>query len=106
MSEERAVKIQQLAAELQSVAQQLSSLESQVRELEGTIGALEIQPEDKPVYRQRGPLLLEVHDRKDLLLELQETLATISSYVERISEDRDQIQKVYDSEIEAFEQEG
>ena len=106
MSEERAAKIQQLAAELQSVAQQLSSLESQLRELEGTIGALEVQPTDRPVYRQRGPLLLEVDDRDELLDELKETLTTIKAYVERISEDRDQIQKVYESEIEAFEQEG
>ena len=105
MSEERAVKIQQLAAELQSVAQQLSSLESQIRELEGTIGALEIQPADRPVYQQRGPLLLEVHDREGMLQELQETLTTISAYVERMSEDRELIQKTYETEIEAFEQE-
>ena len=89
-------QLQVVVAEVQAARQQVSSVRAQVQELEGTIAAVETQPDNMSLHRQLGGVLIEVADRKALVSELKETLASLKVHLERFSEREKQLITTYD----------
>ena len=79
-------RIQMLAGQLQNTMQQVQTVDTQIREIQATISALEVQNESRPVYRQIGPLLLEVEDRNVLKDELASSMETLSEHLQKIQQ--------------------
>ena len=103
MSEETRETIQRLAAQLQNIMQQIQTVETQMREIETTLGALESQDPDRPVYRQVGPLLLEVDDRSALKKELEQSRITLDEHLVRIQGTEKELRVAYESAVKTFE---
>lgn len=103
MSEDIRENIQRLAAQLQGILQQVQTVETQIREIETTIGALESQNPDRPVYRQVGPLLLEVDDRSALKIELEQSRSTLNEHLGRIQGTEKEIRMAYETAVKTFE---
>jgi len=89
-------QLQVVVAEVQAARQQVSSVRAQVQELEGTIAAVESQPDGMSLHRQLGGVLIEVADREDLLKELRETHAALTSHLERFVEREQQLIATYE----------
>ncbi len=96
-------RIQMLAGQLQNAMQQLQTVDTQIREIQATIDALEVQDESRPVYRQIGPLLLEVEDRTILKDELESSLQTLSEHMERVQQSEAEIRELYEQSIKTLE---
>ena len=96
-------RIQMLAGKLQNAMQQVQTVDTQIREIEATIAALEVQAKSRPVYRQIGPLLLEVEDRLVLKEELESTVVTLSQHLQKIQESETEIRELYEEAISSFE---
>ena len=96
-------RIQMLAGQLQNAMQQVQTVDTQMREIQATINALEIQSSDRPVYRQIGPLLLEVEDRIVLKDELESSMKTLSEHLEKIQQSEKEIRELYEQAIDSFE---
>lgn len=96
-------RIQMLANQLQNSMQQVQTVDTQIREIEATINALEIQDADRPVYRQIGPLLLEVQDRVILKDELNSTIVTLKEHLERVQKSETELRELYEQAVNSFE---
>ena len=96
-------RIQMLAGQLQNTMQQVQTVDTQIREIQATITALEIQDESRPVYRQIGPLLLEVEDRIVLKDELESSMNTLSEHLQKLQQSETEIRELYEQAINSFE---
>ena len=96
-------ELQTLAQDLQMAAQQVVTVNAQVRELEGSLEALQKQPKERPVYRQVGPLLLEVEDRDELITELRSSIEKLQQHQRRLEEGEQQLRERYEQVVEQFE---
>ena len=96
-------RIQMLAGQLQNTMQQVQTVDTQIREIQATITALEIQDESRPVYRQIGPLLLEVEDRIVLKDELESSMNTLSEQLQKLQQSETEIRELYEQAINSFE---
>ena len=96
-------RIQMLAGQLQNTMQQVQTVDTQIREIQATISALEVQDKSRPVYRQIGPLLLEVEDRIVLKDELESSMNTLSEHLQKIQQSEIEIRELYEQAINSFE---
>ena len=96
-------RIQMLAGQLQNTMQQVQTVDTQIREIQATISALEVQNESRPVYRQIGPLLLEVEDRNVLKDDLASSIETLSVHLQKIQQSETEIRELYEQAINSFE---
>ena len=96
-------RIQMLAGQLQNTMQQVQTVDTQIREIQATISALEVQDKSRPVYRQIGPLLLEVEDRIVLKDELESSMKTLSEHLQKIQQTEIEIRELYEQAINSFE---
>ena len=96
-------RIQMLAGQLQNTMQQVQTVDTQIREIQATNTALEIQDESRPVYRQIGPLLLEVEDRIVLKDELESSMNTLSEHLQKLQQSETEIRELYEQAINSFE---
>ena len=89
---------------LAEVFPHLSALDLTIApELEGSLEALQKQPDDRPVYRQMGPLLLEVEDRVELISELSTSIEKLQEHQQRLEEREQQLRDQYGQVVEQFE---
>jgi len=95
--------LKSLSDQLQAVSQQALTVEAQIRELDGTLSALEEQDDDKPVYRQIGPLLLAVNDLEGLKQDLTSSREELSGHLTRLTQREAEIREEYEKQIEIFE---
>jgi len=95
--------LQNIAQELQQGAQQVAAVKAQINELEGTLDALATQEEDRPVYRQSGPILLEVGDREALAEDLRNSIEQLSEHATRIEAKETSLREQYESIVKKFE---
>ena len=93
-------RIQMLAGQLQNTMQQVQTVDTQIREIQATISALEVQNESRPVYRQIGPLLLEVEDRNVLKDELASSMETLSEHLQKIQQSETEIRAQFEGSNE------
>tara|TARA_B100001113_G_C20959037_1_gene556617 strand:+ start:412 stop:738 length:327 start_codon:yes stop_codon:yes gene_type:complete len=96
-------RIQMLASQLQNSMQQVQTVDTQIREIQATISALDVQDETRPIYRQIGPLLLEVGDRSVLKEELVSSLKTLEEHLIKVQQSEKEIRELYDQAIKSFE---
>ena len=96
-------RIQMLASQLQNTMQQVQTVDTQIREIQATISALEVQDQSRPVYRQIGPLLLEVEDRTILKDELESSIKTLSEHLQKVQQSENEIRELYEEAINSFE---
>ncbi|PXY70889.1 MAG: hypothetical protein CXX83_01805 [Methanobacteriota archaeon] len=95
--------LQNVVQELQLAAQQVATVKAQINEFEGTLDALATQDEDRPVYRQSGPVLLEVGDRDALAEDLRNSIQRLSEHATRIEEREKSLREQYESIVKKFE---
>jgi chaperonin cofactor prefoldin len=95
--------LQNVVQELQLAAQQVATVKAQINELEGTLDALATQEEDRPVYRQSGPILLEVGDREALAEDLRNSIERLSEHATRIEAKETSLREQYESIVKKFE---
>ncbi len=95
--------LQNIVQELQLAAQQVATVKAQINELEGTLDALATQEEDRPVYRQSGPILLEVGDREALAEDLRNSIERLSEHATRIEAKETSLREQYESIVKKFE---
>ncbi len=95
--------LQNVVQELQLAAQQVATVKAQINELEGTLDALATQEEDRPVYRQSGPVLLEVGDREALAEDLRNSIERLSEHATRIEAKETSLREQYESIVKKFE---
>ena len=95
--------LQNVVQELQLAAQQVATVKAQINELEGTLDALATQEEDRPVYRQSGPILLEVGDREALAEDLRNSIEQLSEHATRIEAKETSLREQYESIVKKFE---
>lgn len=69
---------QQMQQQLQVLATQRVQLEAKLREVEQTLEELAKLPDETPVYRSIGMLLVKTSDREGLRKELEETKETLT----------------------------
>ena len=103
MDEASAEELQAVVQELQLVSQQTQQVQAQQRELTTTLETLAGQPEDRPVYRQQGPLLLEIEDRDALRTELDEGRSRLHDLELRLSQRETELRARYESLAAALE---
>ncbi len=96
-------RLQMVVAELQSSAQQVASVSGQIKELEGTLEHLSTQEEERAVYRQSGPLLLEVSDRGKLSEDIEKTITTLKEHEQRLVVQEETLRTQYDQMVKQFE---
>ena len=96
-------RMQMLASQLQNTMQQVQTVDTQIREIQATISALEVQDQSRPVYRQIGPLLLEVEDRTILKDELESSIKTLSEHLQKVQQSENEIRELYEEAINSFE---
>ena len=95
--------LQNVVQELQLAAQQVATVKAQINELEGTLDALATQDGDRPVYRQSGPVLLEVGDREALAEDLRNSIERLSEHATRIEAKETSLREQYESIVKKFE---
>ena len=95
--------LQSLANQLQTVAQQVQTVESQVKEIQGTLEALSSQTDERPIFRQVGPLLLEVDDRDELRIDLGKSEGTLSAHLKRLKLRESELRDTYEQQVKEFE---
>jgi chaperonin cofactor prefoldin len=84
-------------------AQRVATVKAQINELEGTLDSLATQEEDRPVYRQSGPILLEVGDREALAEDLRNSIEQLSEHATRIEAKETSLREQYESIVKKFE---
>jgi chaperonin cofactor prefoldin len=95
--------LQNIVQELQMAAQRVATVKAQINELEGTLDSLATQEEDRPVYRQSGPILLEVGDREALAEDLRNSIEQLSEHATRIEAKETSLREQYESIVKKFE---
>ncbi len=103
MSDEMRQRLQLVVSELQNVAQQVASVDGQIKELEGTKELLSTQEAGRAVYRQSGPLLLEVADRETLLEDIHKSVVTLQGHLKALTEMESELRTQYDAIVNQFE---
>ena len=96
-------ELQTVVQELQATSQQEATVTAQIRELEGTLEALATQEEERPIYGQSGPVLMEVGDREGLATDLRTSVEHLSEHVTRIEEREKSLREQYESIVKKFE---
>ena len=89
-------QLQVVVNEVQSARQQLANLRAQVLELETTLESVKTQPADLALHQQMGGVLVEVSDRKALLKDLEQTLATLNDHLARFTDREAQLMATYE----------
>ena len=79
-------QLQAVVNEVQAARQQVANLRAQVVELETTVDSVRNQPKDLALHQQMGGVLVEVSDRKALLKDLEQTLATLNDHLARFTD--------------------
>ncbi len=95
--------LQSLANQLQTVAQQVQSVDSQVKEIQGTLEALSSQEDGRQIFRQVGPLLLEVEDRAALKVDLEKSQDTLNAHLKRLKLRESELRDTYEEQVKEFE---
>ena len=96
-------KLQIIVSELQNCVQQIAAVQGQLKELEATLELSGTQDGDRAVYRQSGPLLLEVSDRESLADDLNKTVETLSEHSNRLSQQETTLREQYEEIVKQFE---
>ena len=96
-------RLQLVVSELQNAAQQLATINGQFKELEGTLLLLKSQDEDRSVYRQSGPLLLEVSDRVELISDIKKSIAALTDHSKILSDQEGKLRSQYEDIVKQFE---
>ncbi len=94
--------LEKIVQELQLVSQQVATIQSQLREIEGTIGYLRSHDNNRPVFHQVGPLLVEVEDVSKLLSELTETNEHLGSHLKNLQDRESELRTSYESTTKEY----
>ncbi len=97
------IELQQVVQELQATAQQVAAIAGQLREFENTLSLLLTQESGRAVYRQSGPLLLEVDDISALESELKKSIEALATHQENMIQQESALRERYDSLAKGFE---
>nr|AIF11328.1 hypothetical protein [uncultured marine group II/III euryarchaeote KM3_51_E06] len=95
--------LEQTIAEYQLVSQQRAAISAQANELRSTLTHLKSQDENRPVFQQVGPILVEVDDVAQLRVDLEESLEKIVSHESRLEERESELKTSYEQAVKKFE---
>ena len=95
MSDEQ--RLQMVVGEVQNARQQVASLSAQIKEISQTIISIRQHPEDAALHRQMGAVLIEVIDRDELILDLENTNQRMVEALTTIKEREAELVSAYEA---------
>ena len=88
-------QFQQVQQQLQQILNQKFRMESQLKEMDLTIDELKKTPEDSPVYKNAGALMIKVSDREGLLKEIEDDKETTEVRVKSLDRQEKMLREKY-----------
>jgi prefoldin beta subunit len=88
-------QFQQVQQQLQQILNQKFRMESQLKEMDLTIDELKKTPEDSPVYKNAGALMIKVSDREGLLKEIEDDKETSEVRVKSLDRQEKMLREKY-----------
>ena len=95
MSDEQ--RLQMVVGEVQNARQQVASLSAQIKEISQTIISIRQHPEDAALHRQMGAVLIEVVDRDELIVDLENTNQRMAEALATIKEREAELVSAYET---------
>ena len=95
MSDEQ--RLQMVVGEVQNARQQVASLSAQIKEISQTITSIRQHPEDAALHRQMGAVLIEVVDRDELIVDLENTNQRMAEALATIKEREAELVSAYET---------
>ncbi|RLF48365.1 MAG: prefoldin subunit beta [Thermoplasmata archaeon] len=93
---EKVAQLQTIQQQLQLILTQKYQYEIEAKEIESTLKELKSLPEDTPVYRSIGAILVRVKDREELIKELEERKENIEVRLKGIEKQESVLRGRYD----------
>jgi prefoldin beta subunit len=88
-------QFQQVQQQLQQVLNQKFRMEAQLKEMDLTIDELKKTPEDSPIYKNVGALMIKVSDREGLLREIEDDKETSEVRVKSLDRQEKMLREKY-----------
>lgn len=88
-------QFQQVQQQLQQILNQKFRMEAQLKEMDLTIDELKKTPEDSPVYKNAGALMIKVSDREGLLKEIEDDKETAEVRVKSLDRQEKMLREKY-----------
>jgi prefoldin beta subunit len=88
-------QFQQVQQQLQQILNQKYRMEAQLKEMDLTIDELKKTPEDSPVYKNAGALMIKVSDREGLLKEIEDDKETTEVRVKSLDRQEKMLREKY-----------
>ena len=88
-------QFQQVQQQLQQILNQKFRMEAQLKEMDLTIDELKKTPEDSPVYKNAGALMIKVSDREGLLKEIEDDKETTEVRVKSLDRQEKMLREKY-----------
>ena len=88
-------QFQQVQQQLQQILNQKFRMEAQLKEMDLTIDELKKTPEDSPVYKNAGALMIKVSDREGLLKEIEDDKETSEVRVKSLDRQEKMLREKY-----------
>lgn len=91
--QQQLVQLQTMSQQLQQVQQQRLQFEAMKREADAAIEALDALPDDAPVYRSLGALLVKDTGKADALTRLKDEQETLEIRIKRAGSQEQQLRE-------------
>ena len=90
-------QFQQMQQQLQAVLNQKFQMEAQLREMQRTVEELNKAPEDVPVYKSVGALLIKAENKAAVLKEIEDDKETLEVRVKTLDRQEKFLREKYQS---------
>ncbi len=90
-------QFQQMQQQLQAVLNQKFQMEAQLREMQRTVEDLNKAPEDVPVYKSVGALLIKAENKATVLKEIEDDKETLEVRVKTLDRQEKFLREKYQS---------
>lgn len=97
-------QFQQLQQQLQAVLTQKLQMEAQLKEIERTLEELGKVPDETPIYKNVGSLLIKAPDKGGVVKELEESKETLEIRVKTLDRQEKQMRERYQNLQEQISQ--
>ena len=99
---EKLEQAQRLQSELEAIVSQRYQLEISLKEVEKSLEELESLPEDAPIYKNVGAILVKAKSKEDVKKELEERKETLELRIKTVQKQQELLQKKYEEIQQEF----
>ncbi len=99
---EKLEQAQRLQGELEAIVSQRYQLEISLKEVEKSIEELENLPDEAPIYKSVGSILVKAKSKEDVKKELVEKKETLELRIKTVQKQQELLQKKYEEIQQEF----